>query len=309
MCINYISKRNRSQQWLAVLVLFAYLCIFFNLAYAQEDLQVKGRKTFLWSIETGKNTVYLLGSLHILKSNSFPLGVEIEDAYMDSKKIVLETDLDSINNPEFQAKMITLGLYPEGQTLAQNVSRETYRLLEKKLVAVGLPVAHFNRFRPWVSALALTFMEFQRLGFDPSYGIDTHFFNKAKKDGKEIIVLETMDYQLGLFTKMGKAEQESFLRQALKDLEVIDTMASEMVSSWKTGDVDKLNSIIKSSFKAHPGIYNRFIIQRNKRWISRIEDLMRQDENVLVIVGAGHLVGTESILELLKKKGYKIVRR
>lgn len=309
MCINYISKRNRSQQWLAVLVLFAYLCIFFNLAYAQEDLQVKGRKNFLWSIETGKNTVYLLGSLHILKNDSFPLGVEIEDAYMDSKKIVLETDLDSINNPEFQAKMITLGLYPEGQTLAQNVSRETYRLLEKKLVAVGLPVAHFNRFRPWVSALALTFMEFQRLGFDPSYGIDTHFFNKAKKDGKEIIVLETMDYQLGLFTKMGKAEQESFLRQALKDLEVIDTMASEMVSSWKTGDVDKLNSIIKSSFKAHPGIYNRFIIQRNKRWISRIEDLMRQDENVLVIVGAGHLVGTESILELLKKKGYKIVRR
>lgn len=309
MCINYISKRNRSQQWLAVLVLFAYLCIFFNLAYAQEDLQVKGRKTFLWSIETGKNTVYLLGSLHILKNDSFPLGVEIEDAYMDSKKIVLETDLDSINNPEFQAKMITLGLYPEGQTLAQNVSRETYRLLEKKLVAVGLPVAHFNRFRPWVSALALTFMEFQRLGFDPSYGIDTHFFNKAKKDGKEIIVLETMDYQLGLFTKMGKAEQESFLRQALKDLEVIETMASEMVSSWKTGDVDKLNSIIKSSFKAHPGIYNRFIIQRNKRWISRIEDLMRQDENVLVIVGAGHLVGTESILELLKKKGYKIVWR
>lgn len=309
MCINYISKRNRSQQWLAVLVLFAYLCIFFNLAYAQEDLQVKGRKNFLWSIETGKNTVYLLGSLHILKSNSFPLGVEIEDAYIDSKKIVLETDLDSINNPEFQAKMITLGLYPEGQTLAQNVSRETYRLLEKKLVAVGLPVAHFNRFRPWVSALALTFMEFQRLGFDPSYGIDTHFFNKAKKDGKEIIFLETMDYQLGLFTKMGKAEQESFLRQALKDLEVIETMASEMVSSWKTGDVDKLNSIIKSSFKAHPDIYNRFIIQRNKRWISRIEGLMRQDENVLVIVGAGHLVGTESILELLKKKGYKIVWR
>lgn len=309
MCINYISKRNKPQKWLVVLVSFAYLCTFFYLAYPQESLQAKGRKNFLWSIETGKNTVYLLGSLHILKSDSFPLGKEIEDAYIDSKKIVLETDLDSINNPEFQAKMITLGLYPEGQTLEQNVSKETYRLLEKKLVAVGLSVAHFNRFRPWVCALALTLMEFQRLGFDPSYGIDTHFFNKAKKDGKEIIFLETIDYQLGLFTKMGKAEQASFLGQALKDLEVIETMASEMVSSWKTGDVDKLNSIINLSFKAHPDIYNRFIIQRNKRWISRIEDLMRQDENVLVIVGAGHLVGTENILELLKKRGYKILRR
>jgi uncharacterized protein YbaP (TraB family) len=221
----------------------------------------------------------------------------------------LETDLDSINKPEFQAKMMTLGLYPEGQTLEQNVSKETYRLLEKKLVAAGLPIAHFSRLRPWVCALALTIMEFQRLGFDPSYGIDTHFFNKAKKDGKEKIFLETIDYQLGLFTKMGKVEQESFLRQALKDLEVIETMASEMVSSWKTGDVDKLNAIIKLSFKEYPGIYNRFIIQRNKKWISRIEDLMRQDENVLVIVGAGHLVGTENILELLKKKGYKIVRK
>jgi hypothetical protein len=309
MCINYISKRNRSQQWLVVLVSFAYLCTFFYLAYPQESLQAKGRKNFLWSIETGKNTVYLLGSLHILKSDSFPLGKEIEDAYIDSKKIVLEADLGSVNNPEFQAKMITLGLYPEGQTLAQNVSKETYRLFEKKLIAVGLPVAQFSRLRPWVCALALTLVEFQRLGFDPNYGIDTHFFNKAKKDGKEIIALETMDYQLGLFTKMGKAEQESFLRQALKDLEVIETMASEMVSSWKTGDVDKLNSIINLSFKAHPDIYNRFIIQRNKRWISRIEGLMRQDENVLVIVGAGHLVGTENILELLKKRGYKILRR
>jgi len=308
MGIDYRSKRNRPQ-WLSILVLFVHLCTFFNIAYAQEGLQGKGKNNFLWSIETGKNTIYLMGSLHVLKSDSFPLGKEIEEAYIDCKKIVFETDLDSVNDPGFQAKMITLGLYPDGQTLEQNVSKETYRLLEKKVLAAGLSIAQFDRLKPWVCALALTFMEFKRLGFDPSYGIDTHFFNRAKKDGKEIIVLETLDYQLGLFTKMGKAEQESLLRQTLKDLEVIETMASQMVEAWRTGDVDKLNSIIRLSFKEYPDIHNRFIIQRNKRWISQIEDLMRQDENVLVIVGAGHVVGTGNILELLKKKGYKIVRR
>ena len=301
-------KRNRPQ-WLSILVLFAYLCTFLSIAYAQEDPQFKGRNNFLWSLETGKNTIYLLGSLHILKSDSFPLGKEIEEAYIDCKKIVLETDLDRINDPDFQAKMITLGLYPDGQTLKQNVSKKTYRLLEKKVLAAGLSVAQFDRLKPWVCALTLTFMEFRRLGFDPSYGIDTYFFNKAKKDGKEITVLETLDYQLGLFTNMGKAEQESFLRQTLKELEVIETMASQMVKAWKTGDVDKLSSIIRISFKEHPNIYDRFIIQRNKRWISQIEDLMRQDENVLVIVGVGHLVGTGNILALLNKRGYRIERR
>jgi len=308
MGIDYRLKRNRPQ-WLSILVLFACFCTFFNISYAQEGLQGKGKNHFLWSIETGKNTIYLLGSLHVLKSDSFPLGKEIEEAYIDCKKIVFETDLDSINDPGFQAKVMTLGLYPDGQTLEQNVSKETYRLLEKKVLAAGLSIAQFDRLKPWVCALALTFVEFKRLGFDPNYGIDTRFFNKAKKDGKKIIVLETPDYQLGLFTKMGKAEQESFLRQTLKDLKVIETMASQMVKAWKTGNVDKLSSIIRISFKEYPDIYNRFIIQRNQRWISQIEDLMRQDENVLVIVGAGHLVGTGNILALLNKRGYRIERR
>jgi uncharacterized protein YbaP (TraB family) len=304
MGMDSIGNRNR-HQWLSVLILFVYFWIFLNLAYAHGT----ANNNFLWSTETGKNTVYLLGSLHVLRSDSFPLSKEIQEAYGDCTKVVFETDPDSVNDPAFQAQMMAHGLYPEGQTLKRNVSEQTYGLLEKKVDAVGLPIAQFDHFKPWVCALILTSMELQRLGFDSGYGIDTHFFQRAKKDGKEIITLESAEYQLGLFTKMGKTEQESFLRQTLKDLELIETMASEMVDAWRTGDGDKLSSIIRISFKEHPDMYRRFITQRNAKWAPQIEDLMRQDDNVLVIVGAGHLVGAESIVELLRKRGHRIVQR
>ena len=302
--MDSIRSRDR-HQWLSLLFLSVCLWTFLNLAYAP----AKAKNNCLWSTETGKNTIYLLGSLHVLRGNSFPLSKEIEEAYSDCTKVVFETNPDSVNDPAFQAQMMAHGLYAEGQTLKRNVSQQTYRLLEKKVHAVGLPVAQFDRFKPWVCALILTSMEFQRLGLDPRYGIDAHFFERAKRDGKEIVALESAEYQLGLFTKMGKTEQESFLRQTLKDLELIETMASEMVDAWRTGDGDKLSSIIRANFEEHPDMYKRFITQRNAKWASQIETLMGQDETVLVIIGAGHLVGAESIVELLRKRGHRVVQR
>jgi uncharacterized protein YbaP (TraB family) len=290
-------------------VFVAFLWIFANTVYSQKIIQVKAKNNFLWSIETGKNTLYLLGSFHMLTRSSFPLSKEIENAYNDSQKIVFETDLNALNAPEFQTKMMTLGLYPDGQGLEQNVSEQTYRLLEEKVLAVGLPMAQFSRFKPWLGALTLTVIELQKLGFDPNYGVDSYFFAKAKKDRKEVTFLETVEYQLELFTGLSRGEEESFLRQTLKDLKVVETMFPEMVSAWENGDVDKLESILRISFEQHPDIYNRLVSQRNRRWIRQIENLLEQDDNVLVIVGAAHLVGSENILGLLKNKGYELEQR
>jgi uncharacterized protein YbaP (TraB family) len=290
-------------------VFVAFLWIFANTVYSQKIIQVKAKNNFLWSIETGKNTLYLLGSFHMLTRSSFPLSKEIENAYNDSQKIVFETDLNALNAPEFQTKMMTLGLYPDGQGLEQNVSEQTYRLLEEKVLAVGLPMAQFSRFKPWLGALTLTVIELQKLGFDPNYGVDSYFFAKAKKDRKEVTFLETVEYQLELFTGLSRGEEESFLRQTLKDLKVVETMFPEMVSAWENGDVDKLESILRISFEQHPDIYNRLVSQRNRRWIRQIENLLEQDDNVLVIVGATHLVGSENILGLLKNKGYELEQR
>lgn len=308
MCLKKIFNRTHCRS-LPILAAFILAWTFVTAVWAQESLDSNSNKNFLWSVETGTTTVYLLGSLHVMRSDAWPLAQEIESAYNDCKKVVFETDVDGMNGPAAQARVMTLGLYPEGQTLEQNISGETYRLLHEKATARGLPMAYLVHYKPWLCALTLTVMEFQRLGFDLRHGVDNYFFRKAKADGKETIFFETVEHQLNLFAQLDVREQESFLGQTLKDLEVIETLASDMVAAWKTGNVDKLSSIITISFKEYPDIYDRLFVQRNKEWAAQIDHLTKQNGNVLVVVGAGHLVGTKGLVELLKKKGYTVKQR
>lgn len=292
-----------------ILLFLVCVCVLFKIVYATESVQAETEKHFLWSIQTSKNTVYLLGSVHFLRSDSYPLAQAIERAYDDSQKIMFEADLDAMKDPALQTKTMTLGLYLDGQTLKENLSEQTYKLLKERVVAAGLPMAQFEHFRPWFAAVTLTVIELQKLRFDPNYGVDAYFFGKAKKDGKQRIFLEPVEYQLNLFATMGERDQASFLNQTLEDLKVLETMASDMVNAWQGGDVDTLDAIMNVGFKEHPDIYDRVMVQRNKKWVSQIEDLMNQEENVLVIVGAGHLVGNQSVLQLLKERGCKIEQR
>jgi uncharacterized protein YbaP (TraB family) len=305
MGIKGIVKRNRVQSFVICLVIcLAALWASINTVYAQAGAQQK--KAFLWSLKTDKATIYLLGSFHLLKSDAYPLDKDIEAAYRDCQRVVFETDIDAANDPAFQARMLTQGLYPEGQTLEQNISKETYSLLEKKLTEVGLTLDQVNRFKPWRCALTVAALKLKRMGFDPQYGIDGYFFNKAKKDGKEKLFLESLDSQIALFSELGGNQAEAFLRQTLKDLEVVETMLPDMVGAWETGDAARLESIMTTSFKDYPDIYDRFIVQRNRAWAGTIEQLLAQGGTTLVVVGAGHLVGPENVLQLLKNKGYNM---
>ena len=306
--MNHIFVRNVHRLFF-VWISLALIWTFGGLVHAKGISEVGTKRNFLWCIETEKSSVYLMGSMHFLRSDSFPLSKGIEGAYNACNKIVFETEIDGMKAPAFQAEMMTLGLYSGSETLRQNLSEQTYALLEKKAVAAGLSMAALDRFRPWLCAVTLTAIELKRLGFDPNYGIDMYFFEKAKKDEKETAFLETPEYQLKAFTEMAEREEESFLIQTLKDLEVVKTTLSDIVESWKTGDAARLESIMSISFKDHPDVYDRLVIQRNRKWIGQIEDFMKQDENVLVIVGAGHLVGTENIIQLLREKGYRITQR
>jgi len=275
----------------------------------QETFQGKGKKSFLWTAANGESAIYLLGSVHFLASESFPLADAIENAYSSSKKIVFETDIDGFNAPAFQAEMATLGLIPEGQTLQQVLPEQTYKSLNNRVEMLGLPMELFDRLKPWLCALTLTAMELQRLGLESNYGIDHYFFNKAKKDGKQILFLESVGDQLRLFTEMTKRQEASFLQQTLEDLEVLETKLAELIGAWASGDADRLRSIVEIGFKGHPEIYEKMVVQRNKNWATQIERLIQQGGNALVVVGAAHLVGEESLLRLLRSRGYEIKHR
>lgn len=291
------------------LVALIFVGIFVGIAHVEATAQVQTDEYLIWAIQTEENTAYLLGSIHILKSFPSALIEKIEKEYNDCKKIVFEVDIDSMNKEDFQNMMVALGLYPESQTLKQNISSETYNLFKNKVEGDGLKVEQFERFKPWLCSITVTAMELVRLGFNPEHGVDRYFYYKAKIDGKELIFLETPEYQLSLFAGMSDDEQESMLKQTLEDLKVVETKSSELISAWEEGAVDKLGSILKEGFKGYPEIYNRLVVQRNKKWLQQIEALIKQNENVLVIVGAGHLVGEEGLVELFRQKGYKVERR
>jgi hypothetical protein len=305
MNIHVTFKQRRAQSFLiGILILLAALWTSVNPAFAQAGAQAK--KDFMWAVKTPKATVFLLGSLHLLKADAYPLDKNIEAAYTSCKKIVFEADIDGAKDQAFQSKLVALGLYTEGQTLQQNISKETYSLLEKKANAMGIPMAQLNPLKPWLCASAITGLTLMRMGFDPNYGVDVYFFDKAKKDGKEKLFLETLEFQMKLFTELPDKEGDALLRQTLKELEVTETMLPDMVNAWKTGDAARLDTIMSKSFQGLPDIYNRFVVQRNKAWISTIEQLIARGGNTMVVTGAAHLVGSDNLLQLLQGKGYTI---
>lgn len=308
MQIQQILKHNRYR---VVFVLISLLFIWSSAStiLVSQSLAQETRKSCLWSLQTQSSVMYLLGSIHVLKHDAYPLERAIEDAYVASQKIIFETDIAAMESPGIQAKMLERGLYPEGQSLYQELDENTRRSLQNKLSELGLPLEQFAMFRPWIVALTLAHLELQRLGFDPNYGIDITFFHRAVRDGKEIGYLEPAEYQVNLLANMNKQDQSSFLSQTLRDLNLISQLAGEMVSYWKTGDVDSLHGLLFKSFRDYPNIHDRLLIQRNKEWVSKIENATRENKTVLVIVGAGHLVGPDGILDLLEKRGHNLKQR
>ena len=303
-----ISSLIKEQKFrLLLLLLFLALILpLTNAPYLLSNSQAETKRNFLWSIKNDKNTIYFLGSVHFLNSESYPLAVEIENAYKDSKKVVFETDIAGFNDPTFQINLVNLGVIPEGKALHQYISEQTYKSLKEKAENLGLPVELFDVLRPWLCGLTVTAVAVQRLGLDPNHGIDVHFFYRSKEDGKQLVFLESVEDQLKLFTEMSKEQEEAFLGQTIKDLDLIEAKLPELVNAWTNGDADGLASIVEKSFKEHPEAYETMVVQRNKNWAVKIDDLIKRDVDTLVIVGAAHLVGHENLLELLRGRGYKI---
>jgi uncharacterized protein len=266
-------------------------------------------KNSLWKVEGKNNTVYLLGSIHFLKKEFYPLAEPIEAAYKNSRIAAFEADLAALEEMQTQLKMLQRAQLPPGETIQQHLSKETYQLLHDYLedtVGIG---GMFDQFRPWFAAMALSVIEVTKLGFDPSQGIDKHFYTRAKADGKKIVPLETVDFQLELLSGFAKEDQEALMKQTLQDVRSFKTIFADLIDAWKNGDAAKLDGLILDHMKGSPEIHQKLLIDRNHQWLKKIEGMLSGKENAFVVVGAGHLVGKESVVDLLQKKGFKVIQQ
>ncbi len=303
-------KKNRRKTYLKLITFFiSIVLIFASQASSLTANNDKIDKHFLWEIRSKQNIVYLLGSLHVFKPEFYPLSDVIESAYNKSTTIVFEADSKSMESPETRVFLKKAGFYLQGDSLKKNISSETYELLQKKVDDLRLPMANFDKLKPWLCAVTISVMELARNGYDPAHGIDAYFANKTNREGKRILFLETAEFQLNLLSGLSKKMQIHLLNQSLKELEIINEMAMEMVTAWKEGNREKINSIIQEGMKDYPELYDVLFVKRNERWVRQIDSFLNKSEPTLVIVGSGHLVGKGNVVELLRAKGYEAEQR
>ncbi|MFO7890406.1 MAG: TraB/GumN family protein [bacterium] len=289
-------KLSVFQIYAAVLV----LTFLFQVSASAED------KNCLWRIKTDNNTVYFLGSIHMLKKECYPLDPAIQDAYHDAQIVVFEVNIDSSQSFQAQQKIMVKAISKDTTSLKDKLNSDTYQRAACILSEAGVNISQFNMFEPWFFSISLMAMKIQQLGFDPSYGIDYHFFNKAKQNGKQILSLETIDFQIDLFDELNSEDQEAIVKQTLDEIDLLEEELDKMINLWVTGDAEQLAEMVIKNFRDYPRIYNKFLIERNKRWLDLIESLLKDDKNSLIITGTAHLLGDEGVLSLLERKKYII---
>ena len=266
---------------------------------------------FLWSVQDpkgGQGRVYLFGSLHLCRPDMYPLSVEVEAAYQDTKTLALEVNLDARTQQEIAARFVKDGLNDHGVTLSSQLQPETLRLLKAYLEGGPLSLDTMERMKPWFAAVNLTLTELQKLGLDPKLGLDTHFFNRAQADLKGILGLETPAEQLRLLSHLDAKTADLMLRQSLRDAKDLKQDVDATIAAWKAGDVAKLDEILMKDFRSPEflELWNSLLVERNLHFAKRSEDFLAEGGRVFVVVGAGHLVGPQSVPEILTKRGYTV---
>ncbi|MEM9450452.1 MAG: TraB/GumN family protein [Cyanobacteria bacterium P01_E01_bin.6] len=264
-------------------------------------------QTFLWTIESPNNTVYLLGSVHVLRSTDYPLPQPIQDAFDDAEYLMFEVNFDDLNTVNTQNLLLQAALPDSPQEdFRSALGTDTYQLAENAVSEVGLPISMFDRFEPWFFSMLLPSLRLSQLGFDPMYGVDPYLFNAAQDAEKPVAALETVEEQVGFFDNLSVQTQVALVEQTVLELDTIESSFNVLLDAWRSGDVDTFEPLTLESFNQYPEVYDVLLRQRNQNWLPTVESLINQPNDFLVVVGAAHLVGPDSLIRLLQNNGHVV---
>ena len=247
-----------------------------------------------------------MGSLHVLTADYYPLSAPIEKAFAASKVLITEADIDELNNPATMMGLMGKALLSDGRTLDQVIDADLYKQVTERAEKAGLPGAAVQRMKPWMVALALTAPALQAAGFTPEHGVDKHFHDRAKRAGFEHRALENVAFQFDRMDQMPPAEQEALLRSTIEDLDTQTGNVKTIAEAWAAGDTASLEKLLLASMKSSPELYKRMLVDRNANWVASVEACLKEKTACFVVVGAAHLVGEDSLVAMLRKKGYRV---
>jgi len=259
----------------------------------------------VWALHGEHNTVYLAGSVHLLKANDSALPAAFDRAYANSRTLVMELDLGKLDPSEAAGWMMEHGMLGEGNDLHKVIGDARYQRVSAEASRLGLPMQMADQFAPWVLGLQLMELQYAQLGFDSQAGVEQQLEHRAQTDGKPTEGLETLQQQLGLFEALTPQEQAKFLDLVVSEIRDVGSDTQAVIAAWRAGDATKLAALLSDEYKSFPTLYRSLVTERNHRWVPQIEKLLKDKDNYFVVVGALHLVGDGGLLELMKRDGFR----
>ena len=264
----------------------------------------------LWKVSDADNSLYLLGSFHMLKPDDYPLSRDVDVAFDDAESLLFEIEPSVLNTPETIAKFQAATGYDDGSTLSQVLPADTRAKLEKLLAASGGSLDKVERSEPWAVNLGLLLGVSQAMGFRQEQGLDRHFMSRAAEAGKPVAGLEGIDAQLAALDGVPHAEQVAGLDEFLSDPAKVMAEFRDLHQTWRAGDVATLDSRFRQEMAEESPVSYRLVnVDRNNAWVPLLEARLAAPEgDTLAVVGALHLLGDDGVVEKLRAKGYEVER-
>ena len=285
-------------------------CVLVILLPAYALTQVVGNgynNSLIYKIQSDTNTVYILGSLHALAEEYYPLTRSFTYSYYNSQKVIFEIDPEILFSSKPDPKIEKLSLFSNGMTLQKALTPKTYGLLTKKLREMGINPKDVEKYKPWKMYMLVGSTLDSAKDFRPDLGIERFFYQKAKDAGKATGGLETLQDQLNIFNNLSFQEHEALLLEALQGGKTQEKRFVQMVKSWHQGNLNGMEEFVET-FKAYPKFYQAILVTRNHKWVPQIEEFLKDTKNYFVIVGVAHLAGEDGLIKLLSDKGYTLER-
>lgn len=262
----------------------------------------------LWAVSGSQNTVYLFGSVHLLPEGGFAMDGALAEAYRDAERICFEVDSSRLDPATTTSITLARAMDPQGRGLFELLGSAADRV-RASAAAAGIEIAQFAPFEPWFAGLTISVLALQQHGYDVEHGVEQIIEASADRDGKDRCGLETLDFQLGMLDGMPADLQQKLLLQSLEEAGHVDEVIKPLLAAWRAGDERALIRSLDEDFEDYPELAEQLIFVRNQRWAGLVGDMLDETDDILLVVGALHLVGKRGLPELLRERGFAVERR
>ena len=257
----------------------------------------------IWQAE-GEHSLRFLGTIHMMRDSDYPLPIAFADTLAQCDVLWLETDIEQIADPAFQNDMAMMMMAEPGNGLASQLPEPLYQRLGQWSQAIGIPIEALDPFEPWAATLVVSAMALEAKGYSPELSVDEHLHRLAIEAGMDVRFLEGGLEQVQLLADAGKEEGLSMVEQGLDDLDQLDELMDTMMTAWRSGDMESLWEA--TSISRYPAVQRILLEKRNLNWVAQLTTNDQPGSTHCVAAGSLHFAGDNSVLELLKARGYSI---